>query len=349
MRRKKYHLDGIKSVRERRLRAAELIANITQRLRDGWNVWANVEDSRQFTLFENVCAVYRSFYEKQLRTGAIKEKTYFSWKSYFKVFTEWVMARDVSPVVYVYQVDKVLVNDFLDYLYLDKDLSGRTRNNYRTWLYMFCGWMVDKGYLAANPVEGIKKMTEEVKQRDALPPRELERLREYLWARNRHFLLACMMEYYCFIRPEELSTIKIGDISVKRQSVRISAEAAKNRREAAVGLNDKVLRMMIDLGIFSHSSEEYLFGNRQFTPSMTKQTGRIFREEFVKVRRALGWGKSFQFYSLKDTGIRDLANAEGIVVARDQARHTDVATTNKYLKGDALTVHEETKHFEGGL
>ena len=53
------------------------------------------------------------------------------------------------------------------------------------------------------------------------------------------------------------------------------------------------------------------------------------------------------FYSLKDTGIRDLANSAGIVIARDQARHSDISTTNKYLKGEALPVHEETKHFEG--
>lgn len=55
------------------------------------------------------------------------------------------------------------------------------------------------------------------------------------------------------------------------------------------------------------------------------------------------------FYSLKDSGIRDLANAAGIVVARDQARHADISTTNKYLQGKSLTVHEETKHFVGRL
>lgn len=56
-----------------------------------------------------------------------------------------------------------------------------------------------------------------------------------------------------------------------------------------------------------------------------------------------------QVYSLKDSGIRDLANAEGIVVARDQARHSDILTTNRYLKGDAMAVHEATKRFKGGL
>ena len=36
-------------------------------------------------------------------------------------------------------------------------------------------------------------------------------------------------------------------------------------------------------------------------------------------------------------------------MARDQARHSDIGTTNKYLKGDSLTVHEETKHFKGAF
>ena len=66
------------------------------------------------------------------------------------------------------------------------------------------------------------------------------------------------------------------------------------------------------------------------------------------MRTALHWPDSYQFYSLKDSGIRDLANAEGVVVARDQAGHSDVAVTNRYLKrGEA--VPDSVKEFEGGL
>ena len=67
------------------------------------------------------------------------------------------------------------------------------------------------------------------------------------------------------------------------------------------------------------------------------------------MRKALKWGAEYQFYTLKDSGIRDLANSEGIVIARDQARHTDIATTNRYLSGREMKVAEETKHFRGAL
>ena len=131
------------------------------------------------------------------------------------------------------------------------------------------------------------------------------------------------MEYYTFIRPDELSNIRLGDIKIKEQKVFVSSTISKNRRDGMVGLN--------------------------FKPSIQKADSRIFREYFNKVRAFLRYPKNYQFYSLKDSGIRDLANAEGIVIARDQARHADISTTNKYLKGDNMTVHEETKHFEGNL
>ena len=73
-----------------------------------------------------------------------------------------------------------------------------------------------------------------------------------------------------------------------------------------------------------------------------------FRVEWKKMRTALRWPESYQFYSLKDAGIRDLANAEGVVVARDQAGHTDVAVTNRYLK-QGKVVPESVKSFDGLL
>ena len=103
---------------------------------------------------------------------------------------------------------------------------------------------------------------------------------------------------------------------------------------------------MIDLNIFDHDSDCYLFG-KDFQPNKEKSSARSYRTYFNKIREELKFPDSYQFYSLKDSGIRDLANSEGIVIARDQARHADISTTNKYLKSASLPVHEETKHFDG--
>lgn len=115
-----------------------------------------------------------------------------------------------------------------------------------------------------------------------------------------------------------------------------------------VGLNDELIKMMLDLHIFNNDTNCYLFST-DFKPGYKKMTTRCFRSCFNKARSILKFPDSYQFYSLKDSGIRDLANEEGIVIARDQARHSDISTTNKYLKGNNLSVHEETKHFNGSF
>lgn len=347
MKRKKYMLNSIPKIKDRRIRATELLATLHVKLAKGWSPWCEVKNERQYTLFADVVARYRMYLEKMYNRDSVKLKTYRGYLSKLKQL-ETFNLQTPTPIVYIYQLDQGFISDFLDYMLLEREASARTRNNYKGWCSSFCAFLVEKRFLESSPVEKIKSIKESAKTRDAISSADLVRLRSHLERTNRPFLLACMFEYYTFIRPGELSNIKIGDISIKDQRVLVPAAISKNRRDGAVALNDTLVKLMIDLGVFSHPSTHYLFG-KDFTPSGTKASDENFRRCFNKVRAVLGLPKSYQFYSFKDSGIRDLANSEGIVVARDQARHTDISTTNKYLKGDSLTVHESSKHFVGDL
>lgn len=347
MRRKKYHLDSIKRISDRRRRAAELIAILALRLREGWTPWANTMSTRQTESVQYIVDHYTTYINMLHERKIMKDKTFVDYSSRLKMLRSYNEHRH-EPIVYAYQFDRGFFSDFLDHIMLDRDASARTRNNYRTWLSAFCSWLIEKKYMDKNPIEDIKVLREEPKKRSALSVQDLHRLRAHLEERNPNYLLACMMEYYTFIRPDELTGIKIQDIYLQEQKIFVSSQISKNRRDGMVGLNKGLILKMVELGVFKSPGNYYLFG-RDFRPSQKKADSRIFREEFLKVRKALKWPDSYQFYSLKDSGIRDLANAEGIVVARDQARHTDISTTNKYLKADLLSVPEETKKFEGNL
>lgn len=347
LKRKKYMLDSIKTASARKERAAEIITNVTIRLRQGWNPWADVSDRRGYAKIADVLDLYGRHILKLHAAGSMKKKTLYDYSSRMSYLKDFITARPI-PIIYIYQFDQGLISDFLDYIFMDCDASARTRNNYRTWCSTLCSWMVEKRYLESNPVERIKTLQEGEKQRDALTPEQLQSLQLLLKAKDKHFLLACMMEYYTFIRPSELSCIRLQDIFIREQKIFVSSEVSKNRRDGMVGLNDTIIKLMLDLNVFKNPGAFYLFGP-DMKPGERKADPRIFRDRFAKTRLALGWSKSLVFYSLKDSGIRDLANAEGIVIARDQARHTDISTTNRYLKGSALAVHEETKHFKGEL
>lgn len=344
--RKKYMLNHYRSKREREDMAVVLIHNIYQKLIAGWNPFVNAKKTRQFIEFSKVMQRYNDYTEAAERKGTLKPKTAVDYRSRLNQLQTYIAENGVK-IRYVYQFNRVFAIDFLDYLIFDKDVSAKTRNNYRTWLSTFGTWLKDRQYIEQNPIEEIHMMKEGEKLRDALTETDLSRVRAYTLKYNPPFYLACMMEYYAFIRPDELRYIKVGDISIKDQSVFVSPEISKNRKGQTVAINDTLLKMMIEQHVFDHPSNDYLFGH-DLVPGEKQTYVNRFRIEWKKVREALKFPDSYQFYSLKDSGIRDLANAEGIVVARDQARHSDISVTNKYLKRQK-SVHEETKHFKGNL
>lgn len=346
LRRKKYMLDRYKSERDRENIATILIHNLFEKLKVGWNPFVNARKTRQFTEFSTVLQRYHDYTVISENKGILKKKTAIDYRSRLNQLKIYLQETD-NGIKFVYQFDRGFAVDFLDYLILDKDVSAKTRNNYRTWLSTFATWLKERQYIDDNPIDDVHMLKEEEKFRDPLTADALVRLRDYTMKYNPPFYLACMMEYYCFIRPDELRSVKVGDISIKEQTVFIHPEFSKNRKGQVVALNDKVLKIMIEQKVFDHASNEFLFGHKLY-PGPEKIYVNQFRNEWSKVRKALNFPKSYQFYSLKDSGIRDLANAEGIVVARDQARHSDVSVTNKYLKS-AKFAHEETKHFKGEL
>ncbi len=342
MKRKKFMLDSIPKKSERRKKAAEIIETVTRKLRGGWNPWVNTQESRGFILLSDVISRYIGYIERKSR-----KKTMHTYLSRINILNQY-LSSCVLPIKYAYQFDSAFVNDFLDWLYLDRGVSERTRNNYRGWCYGFAEFMVSRKYIENNPVEHIPQLDEKKKIRKDLSPTMIKQLSQYLKREDKHFLLACYMEYFTFIRPTELSYLKVGDISLKDRTVFVSEDFSKNKKSAKVALNDTVMKLMIELGVFSAPTSYFLFG-KNFIPSLERCNADQYNRRWKKMREALGWSDEYQFYSLKDSGIRDLANEQGVVVARDQARHRDISTTNRYIQENSLLVHSEVKQFKGAL
>ena len=342
MKRKKYHLDGIAKITERRKRAAELIEQITRLLREGWSPWVGENDSKNYIPIEIAIEKYRKYLEKIPKYTT--QKSYTAFLNQLEIYMKGMLLKPK----YIYQLNTGFFAGFLDYLYYDKEVSARTRNNYRVWCSTFMNFFLEREFCSTNPVEKIKAIPEDPKKRKPLDARMLRRLYTYLKETDPMMLLACRMEYYTFIRPRELCAVRISDISVAKQTVYVSGTDSKNKRDANVGLNRDVIMLMVELGVLSKPGDWYLFGDK-LKPGKKQGDPEMFRRKWLKIRKALKWGDEYQFYSLKDSGIRDLANEAGIVVARDQARHTDISTTNKYLQGRDLPVHDETKTFHGEL
>lgn len=348
MRRKKYMLSRYKSAKARMEMAKQKIAWLVEEIHNGWNPFVKARTTREFTLWDVALARYKDYLQAAGRKGLLKEKTVYDYQSRVKNL-ELYLADTRACITYIYEFDRAFCLEFLDYLYFDKDVSAVTRNGYRTWLSTFASWLIDKGYIAKdnNPVADIRQMQEEEKRREPLTKSALTAMREYLSSHNPHFLLACYIEYYVNIRPEEMRHLKIGYINVANCIVSLPGKYAKNRKRQEVTIPKKVLKLMIDLGVFNAPDNYYIFGP-DLHPSSEQIAVNRFRQEWAKLRKVFGWPSSYQFYSLKDTGISENIEKYGLLAARDQARHSDTATTNRYAKVKH-TAHVELRDWDGDL
>ena len=342
---KRFSLKQYKKGVVRDTMAAQMIAKILNRLQQNWNPFVPDMEDRSSTLLSKVIAEFKETIEAEVKKNIKKEKTKIDYFSRLKMFSEWAEKHKVMQICHC---TAAVVDNYLQGNIVRKGNAARTRNNNRTFLSAFFGWCVKRHYLKDNPCSEIKSVKEAEKQRKPVTPMELEKLRHYLYEKDKHFLLAVMMQYYTLIRPKELSHLKLCDISVKNQTIIVPKNISKNGREEPVALNDRIIKLMLDLGVFNFPNEYYLFG-RDFKPTRIYASERIFRERWTKIRKELNIPFNRKFYSLKDSGIIDLINSEGAVNARDQARHTSISVTNLYSVAGGKKVHEETKHFVGKL
>lgn len=341
-RRKKYCLNRIPSKKLRREQATEIITTLLNLLRSGWNPWKIVVVDNTSTLLKTAFDLYKEHVKRQL-----KERSITTNLSFLRLFSDYLSRMKPAPTD-VSQITTPLITKYLDYLYLKKQVSARTRNNYRGFLLGLCEFFVERKLLQVNPVVQIRTLKETAKKRQPLTQSMLKRLNDYLSDHDRWLLLACRLEYYTFIRPGELRQLKINDINLMEMKIYINGQISKNGRSLNVAINREIITLMLDLGLFNYPGEMYIFGS-DLRPSATPPDKNLFPREWGKIRKIFGWASCYQFYSLKDSGIRDLANAAGIVVARDQARHADIATTNRYLQGRDAPVHDAAINFKGVL
>lgn len=349
MRRKKYYINMAMAVRERTKYARELIARLSTLLRCGWNVWSGPgKGLRTATSIDVLAELYRNHLMKSVGAGTLRQSSVARYSSYLNNFLRWSVSIRREPLAAAYEITREVIVDYLDYILLDCENTANYRNNNLVWLSSFCEFLCERGYIGANPCHGVAKLREGEKFREPFTEKQLSQLRDYLLREDPYYYLACLLTYYGLIRPLELTFIKIGDISIQDKAIVLHGEHTKNGRDAAIAINNIIARHIVHLGVLSFPSHYYLFGTK-FHPGEKRIAVQSIRGRFNLIRRALRWPMELQYYSLKDAGIRDLANSEGVVIARDQARHTDISTTNKYIKRHDMQVHDEVKNFKGAL
>ena len=348
--RKKYMLGRCRNPRVLKRMATTIIKNLRRKLEAGWNPWIEQSDSLTYSLFYEVLDLYHNFLYKRLNDGSLREDTVVSYISYLKIFREWT--EENTDITYMYQMDRLLVSRFMDYVYIERNNTFITRNNYLSWLRSFCTYLSERGYILSDPCAHLRniKVKGYVKERTTIPDGTLIDIREYLKRNNQYFLLACYLTHYMCIRPKELSRMHVGDINIGQCTITLMGDQTKNHDSVTITMPQKVARLMIDLDIFSSPSHYYLFSN-DFKPGEEQRSEKQFRDYWHHhVRKDLKFSSKYVYYSLKDTGITNmLRSGMDPISVRDQARHSSLAITNTYTPLDLKAANPLMLKYDGIL
>lgn len=345
---KKIMLGHIKGKRQQRLYAAELIKRLTQKLFDGWNPWVNSAKSEEYILFSEACDKYKTYLQKMEKEGGLTHGSWVTISCRLRSLLRWMKEKDVK-VVYTYQFNKNVVNKFIDYILIEKNDSIRTRNNYVGWIRTFSNFLLARGYITQDPTVGLSFVRRcGPKNREIIPDKVLIKIKTYLESKNKHYLLACYLIHYLFIRPGEMTFLKVGDLSEKNKTIKLSGTHTKNGHDAVVTIPNHVLDLMKELKIFSAPSSFYLFSSK-FRPGKKKSPITKFGKFWASyVKKDLKLKDSYKLYSLKDTGITNMIkNNTDLLSVRDQARHSSVQITNIYTPQDCKEANSAIVDYEG--
>jgi integrase len=345
--RKRIMLNYIKKVSDRRTFATHLMQRLNNELSKGWNPYIAEENSRSYALLTKALDDFINLQRKKHKEGDIRNATINSYESYYNKLREYLVKEKLLNM-YVYYFNKDFISSYLDYVYNDRDLSSRTRDNYLKFIRLFCNYLVERSFLKVSPAESISvlgKSKRGAKNRTVIPLDLLDKIWDYLNVHKKGCLLASKIQYYCMIRPLEMTYIKISHIDLEKSVIFIPGETAKNYKNAVVTMPEPLKNLMIEMKIMDFPEDYYLFSS-DFNPGTKYCSPRFFDKYWDRhVRKDLKLPMSLKFYSFKDTGITNMIRKyNDPILARDQARHHDLSITNMYLPPDMMQANETIKN-----
>lgn len=259
-----------------------------------------------------------------------KKRTFQSYLSDLKHLTEFLKKHGRTDIA-ISEFTNDMAIRFLDELIIDKNLSTRRRNNLKGTMGTLFNFFKKRKAVLENPFAHISKLPSVATKHAAYSAEKLGQMKGLIAEADPQLWLFINFIYYAFVRPgEELRRLRVRDVGEK--SIMIGGEFAKNNTTQYVMIPAALERLIVaskirtfpeDWYVFSHGGPgEQLLGKNYFYVRHLK---------FLKLLK-LDDGKH-DLYAWKHTGVIALFRAtQNIELIRQQCRHSDIATTQKYLR-----------------
>ena len=273
----------------------------------------------------------------------LAKRTVVGYSTKVKVFSRWLTDKGYDKLP-MRKITSQMISEFFLHITTSKDLDRPTIEKYFLHLRSCWQWAKKRDIVQTLPFDLVIKP---VKKRDkgaaVIQAEDLTKLLIAIKEKDKWLYLACMMEYYCFIRPNEIRHMKVGDIDFENGMVKVSPLVAKNRRAETVTMPQQLQRLCVELEVDTLDKNLYLFGKKR--PAKIPIGINTLRNKFNGYRDMLGITKEVKLYSMKHTGATMLHMSGNISMRElmDQLRHTRLDATQHYVKRHSGTVNIRIK------
>lgn len=328
MKRYRRRVKPMSNKKNRLQHAKRICQKINEKLAQGWSPLIDDSNSAEYFRFVDILDKYIAHCNELKARNALRPRTadtYISMAGLLKKYCDSIGQSGMLTQEY----GQKFVRRYLDHIYMDKKRSARTTNNYLKVCVTIGNYMVDRGYLSANTVSKIPKMVEQKKKREIIDDNTLREIITHLKKYNKKFLTICLVEYYCFIRRTEMTKLRVRHINLSAGTIFIPADISKNKKDDTVTIPKPLMNHLAN-HLTRAKQSDYVFSDHLGAGEMQLQPKKI-SDQWARMRKKLNFKETYQFYSLKDTGITKLF-LMGIptIKIRDQARHHDIKITETY-------------------
>jgi integrase len=216
--------------------------------------------------------------------------------------------------------------------------SPRNINLHKGSLFWMFERLCESGYLADNPVVGIKKMKENPKRNLAYTDEELQLVLSYCKAYSPHLHLAACLMYSAFLRPGECINLKRYMIDLNRNMISIPSSIRKTNFNFDIPITTKINTLLKERNIDALNRNEYVFYDTN--PEKPLEIS-YFKKAFYRVKKRMLEKnlilEDHTMYSIRHTSaIKYFTKTNNLDQLRKLMGHQDLKTTLIYLRSLGL-------------
>ena len=197
---------------------------------------------RQFAQMKIMDGLSRKLQAIRAERGSPKTLEWY--EDNISLFVRYLSEQEIDPVLSNLTVENVeawLVQQGED------GLSSSTLENRVRCLKAFCRFLYDREYLKVNQLDRLKKPRVIKEDIDIVEPWEIQKLLNSIGDKKaidvRDRVLIALM-YETGLRCGEVANLKLDDLSLEDQFIRVRATTTKSRKPRVVPLGDRLCRML---------------------------------------------------------------------------------------------------------